>query len=100
MCVLVCRYTALPQLISRLAHPNPFAQRFIKEVLVTVLLSYPLQAIWSIGPVVKSKDRERKQLVKAVIEEVDAALKRSSDKKAGLQVDSANETLRSPRWRL
>ena len=79
----------MPQLISRLAHPNPYAQRFIKEVLVTVLLSYPLQAIWSIGPVVKSKDRERKLLVKGVIEEVDGALKRSTDKKAGLQVDSA-----------
>ena len=82
-------YTALPQLISRLSHPNPYAQRFIKDVLVAVLTTYPLQSIWSIGPVVKSKDKARKALAKRVLDEVDGRLRERDDRAGGAQVQDA-----------
>ena len=68
-------FTALPQLISRMCHPNPYARRFIREVLVAVLSAYPMQAIWSVGPVVKSKDEVRRAQAKLVYDEVDSHLR-------------------------
>ena len=75
-------YTALPQLISRLSHPNPYAARFISRALEAVLLAFPLQAVWSIGPIAKSRDKARKSIAKRLHESCISRMREARGAKA------------------
>ncbi|KAI0475823.1 phosphatidyl inositol 3-kinase-like protein [Xylariaceae sp. FL0804] len=41
-------YTALPQLVARIAHPNNEAAMLLQEIIVRVVEAHPRQALWSL----------------------------------------------------
>jgi serine/threonine-protein kinase ATR len=41
-------YTALPQIVARIAHPNPEVFRVLEEMIIKVVEAYPRQALWSL----------------------------------------------------
>jgi serine/threonine-protein kinase ATR len=55
-------YTALPQLIARLCHPNSDTRTSVKSLLVRVLARFPAQALWSLAWVRNSIDKTRSQI--------------------------------------
>lgn len=55
--------TAIPQLISRICHPNPEVQDTLELIIVTVLSVYPQQTLWHLMAVAKSNVQARVQRV-------------------------------------
>jgi len=53
-------YTALPQIIARIAHPNPQVYQFLNQIIFKVVSSHPQQALWSLLAVSTSIQPERK----------------------------------------
>ena len=45
--------TALPQLLSRLGHPNRKVFLLLKNILTVLLRSFPQQSLWAIQAVAK-----------------------------------------------
>ncbi|KAB5547104.1 protein kinase rad3, partial [Coniochaeta sp. 2T2.1] len=41
-------YTALPQIVARIAHPNPDVFHYIQEIIVKVVEAHPRQALWNL----------------------------------------------------
>lgn len=48
-------YTALPQIVARIAHPNQEVFRVLEQMIVKVVEAHPRQAIWSIFPFMTAK---------------------------------------------
>jgi serine/threonine-protein kinase ATR len=55
-------YTATPQLISRLCHPNPHTGLAVQTLLTRVLSKFPGQAMWALAWVRNSLDKTRSSL--------------------------------------
>ncbi|PFH56755.1 hypothetical protein XA68_16038 [Ophiocordyceps unilateralis] len=54
-------YTALPQIVARIAHPNVSVFERLTRIIVKVVESYPRQALWSLIGIMTSKQMtERK----------------------------------------
>ena len=51
----------LPQLISRVCHPNATVNRITTDIITTVLLRFPQQVLWSLAAVSNSNVVARKQ---------------------------------------
>jgi len=51
----------LPQLISRVCHPNAVVNRITKDIITRVLLRFPQQVLWSLAAVSNSNVVVRKQ---------------------------------------
>ncbi|RDA89254.1 hypothetical protein CP532_0533 [Ophiocordyceps camponoti-leonardi (nom. inval.)] len=72
-------YTALPQIVARIAHPNASVFERLTRIIVKVVESYPRQALWSLIGIMTSKQMtERKargtqilQALKSVSRKVD-----------------------------
>lgn len=54
-------YTAFPQLITRISHPNSNVWNLLLEIILKVAGAHPQQALWSLLAVVKSTAPERAQ---------------------------------------
>ncbi|TAQ86632.1 hypothetical protein B7494_g5044 [Chlorociboria aeruginascens] len=54
-------YTALPQIVARIAHPNNEVYKHIQEMIIKVVSSHPQQALWSLLALSTSNQPERKQ---------------------------------------
>ncbi|KAF2135717.1 uncharacterized protein K452DRAFT_322886 [Aplosporella prunicola CBS 121167] len=52
-------YTALPQMLTRICHPNSVVYEILKAIIVRVAAAYPQQSLWSLLAVVKAKAVER-----------------------------------------
>ncbi|KAI8627883.1 phosphatidylinositol 3 [Xylariaceae sp. FL1651] len=48
-------YTALPQLVARIAHPNADVFRMLQAIILKVVEAYPRQALWSLFAIMTSK---------------------------------------------
>ncbi|OAA61648.1 inositol kinase kinase [Niveomyces insectorum RCEF 264] len=48
-------YTALPQLVARINHPNRNACAVLDQIIVKVALAYPQQALWSVFGVLTAR---------------------------------------------
>ncbi|KAI1176429.1 phosphatidylinositol 3 [Nemania sp. FL0916] len=48
-------YTALPQLVARIAHPNPDVFRVLQGIILKVVEAYPRQALWSLFAIMTTK---------------------------------------------
>jgi serine/threonine-protein kinase ATR len=59
--------TAIPQLISRICHPNPEVQDTLELIIVTVLNAYPQQTLWHLMAVAKSNVQARVQRVTSIL---------------------------------
>ena len=53
-------YTALPQIIARIAHPNPEVFKFLHALILRVVAAYPQQSLWSLLAVSTSVQSDRK----------------------------------------
>jgi serine/threonine-protein kinase ATR len=60
-------YTALPQIVARIAHPNPEVFERLNRILVRVVEAYPKQSLWGLMGIMTTKQqstrRERGQRV-------------------------------------
>lgn len=52
-------YTVLPQILSRICHPNPVVSQNLEVIIVKVVSAHPQQALWSLMAVTKSTQKER-----------------------------------------
>ncbi|GAW27350.1 putative protein kinase rad3 [Rosellinia necatrix] len=48
-------YTALPQLVARIAHPNADVFRVLQTIILKVVEAYPRQALWSLFAIMTTK---------------------------------------------
>ncbi|KAI1427168.1 phosphatidylinositol 3 [Xylaria sp. FL1777] len=48
-------YTTLPQLVARIAHPNPNVFRVLQAIILKVVEAYPRQALWSLFAIMTTK---------------------------------------------
>ena len=62
--------TALPQIISRLCHPDDEIVVFITRVITAIFRHYPQHCMWGMAAVLKSVDKDRKQRGKKIIDQV------------------------------
>ncbi|KAF8859864.1 protein kinase-like protein rad3 [Acephala macrosclerotiorum] len=53
-------YTALPQIVARIAHQNTEVFRFLQDMIIKVIAAYPRQALWSLLAVCASTQSDRK----------------------------------------
>lgn len=58
--------TAMPQLISRICHPNAEVQEILEAIIVSVLSLHPQQTLWHLIPVAKSTIKSRVQRVASI----------------------------------
>jgi serine/threonine-protein kinase ATR len=61
-------YTALPQLISRIKHPDANSAKLVQLMLRQTLAAYPLQAMWSLAWLKNSNSEDRREIVKTVFD--------------------------------
>ncbi|GAM91485.1 hypothetical protein ANO11243_095360 [Dothideomycetidae sp. 11243] len=72
-------YTALPQLISRISHPNPKVADVLALLIGGVVSDYPAQALWALLPVAKASLAERASRGKDIISKLRDPKSRRSD---------------------
>lgn len=48
-------YTAMPQIVARIAHPNPEIFRYLQEIIIKVVDAYPRQALWGLFAIMTGK---------------------------------------------
>ena len=53
-------YTALPQIVARIAHPNPEVYKYLRQIIHKVVQAHPQQALWSLLAVCASTQGDRK----------------------------------------
>ncbi|KAF8338841.1 uncharacterized protein EI90DRAFT_2908515 [Cantharellus anzutake] len=63
-------FTAFPQIISRIGHPNTVVYSILASLVSHVLCTYPQQALWLFTVVVHSQRQERRQRGRAIIDRV------------------------------
>ena len=52
-------FSAVPQMVSRITHPNPEIWKQLSNILLRIVSAHPSQALWSLLAVVKSSDKTR-----------------------------------------
>ena len=62
-----CWMTALPQLISRLLHPNNKVSSLTREIVTQTTVNYPQQALWALAVVSKSAVSARRVAANSII---------------------------------
>lgn len=53
-------YTALPQIVARINHPNPDVLKYLTSMIFKVVSAHPQQALWSLLAVCSSTQIDRK----------------------------------------
>ncbi|KAK9420883.1 putative Phosphatidylinositol 3 [Seiridium unicorne] len=48
-------YTALPQVVARIAHPNDHVFALLEQIIIKVVEAHPRQALWSLFAIMTSK---------------------------------------------
>jgi hypothetical protein len=59
--------TALPQLISRICHPNEHVQKLLISILVAIVTEFPRHALWAVVGICKSEIEQRKKIAEDII---------------------------------
>jgi serine/threonine-protein kinase ATR len=59
--------TALPQLISRICHPNEHVRKILVSTLVNIVTSFPRHALWAVVGICKSEVEARKQIAADIV---------------------------------
>lgn len=60
-------FTAFPQLVSRIGHPNKDVSSILVKIIAKVLQKYPQQALWPMVGVMQSRRTDRKTVCAAVL---------------------------------
>ncbi|AEO65689.1 uncharacterized protein THITE_119498 [Thermothielavioides terrestris NRRL 8126] len=48
-------YTSLPQIVARIAHPNPEVFKVLEQMILKVVEAHPRQAIWNLFPLMTTR---------------------------------------------
>lgn len=48
-------YTAMPQIVARIAHPNPEVFQYLQQIIVKIVEAHPRQALWGLFAIMTSK---------------------------------------------
>lgn len=48
-------YTAMPQIVARIAHPNPEVFQYLQLIIVKIVEAYPRQALWGLFAIMTTK---------------------------------------------
>ncbi|KAK3372021.1 phosphatidyl inositol 3-kinase-like protein [Podospora didyma] len=54
-------YTALPQIVARIAHPNPEVFKVLEDMIIKVVEAYPRQALWSLFSFMTTKQANERR---------------------------------------
>ncbi|KAI9731830.1 MAG: serine/threonine-protein kinase M1 [Claussenomyces sp. TS43310] len=54
-------YTALPQIVARITHPNNDVYKYLQQIIVKVVSAHPQQALWTLLAVSTSNQSDRRQ---------------------------------------
>ncbi|TPX55724.1 hypothetical protein PhCBS80983_g05098 [Powellomyces hirtus] len=65
-------YIAIPQIASRIGHPNANVYEVLKDILVNLLVKYPQQTIWLLMATANSGSKKRAQRMVEVFEKAKA----------------------------
>lgn len=76
-------YSALPQLISRITHPQPEVWKQLASMITRIVSAYPNEALWALFPVLRATDRTRAERGQEIIN-------RLKDPRSKLKFDSAD----------
>lgn len=55
-------YQCMPQLVSRMGHPNPESLEVIISILLKILIDFPRQAVWHLSSQLNSLNADRRKL--------------------------------------
>lgn len=69
-------YTALPQIVARIAHPNNEVYQVLQHIIYKVVLAHPQQALWSVLAVCTSTQSERMQRGATILQALRSKAKR------------------------
>lgn len=72
-------YTALPQIVARIAHPNNDVFKFLTQIIHKVVASYPQQALWSLLAVCSSTQTDRKTRGATIVQHLRAGASKKTD---------------------
>lgn len=71
-------YTALPQIVARIAHHNPEVFKYLLLMIVKVIEAYPKQALWTLLAVCASTQSDRKTRGAQILQQLRSAKKNKS----------------------
>ncbi|KAI9709715.1 MAG: serine/threonine-protein kinase M1 [Bogoriella megaspora] len=77
-------YNSLPQLITRISHPQPEVWKLVRYIITKVISHHPQQALWSLMAVVRSSNGERSTRGHSILNELRSSKK---GKKDGSDID-------------
>jgi serine/threonine-protein kinase ATR len=72
-------YTALPQIVARIAHPNNDVFMFLTQIIHKVVSSYPQQALWSLLAVCSSNQTDRKTRGATIVQHLRSGASKKTD---------------------
>lgn len=81
-------YTALPQFISRIAHPNRSVYDVLSLIVTKIVHMHPSQALWTLLPVAKATSTDRAKRGQEIIQ-------RLKDPKSKSKSDDGRQDLRT-----
>ncbi|KAI1003089.1 Protein kinase [Podosphaera aphanis] len=73
-------YTALPQIVARIAHPNQEVFNYLAKIIYRVVEAHPQQAMWILLAVCQSKQQDRKARGMTVLQYIRANKNTAPDK--------------------
>lgn len=76
-------YTALPQILSRIAHSSTEVSKIITNMIVKVITAFPQQTLWNLLAVCTSNQADRKNRGMVVLQ----ALQKKTDKKVDHEIE-------------
>lgn len=60
-------YTALPQIIARIAHPNNSVYKYLSQIIMKVVTAHPQHSLWAVLAVATSTQSERNNKGKTLL---------------------------------
>lgn len=81
-------YTAFPQIMSRIVHPNDTVYQHLQNIIVKVVSTHSRQALWSLTAVCKSTSRDRSSRGARIISQIKESLGRGRKDSTELELRS------------
>jgi serine/threonine-protein kinase ATR len=72
-------YTALPQIVARIAHPNNDVYKYLQQIIFKVVQAHPQQALWTLLAVCTSNQVDRRTRGGTILQALRASKKTESE---------------------
>ncbi|KAG8631884.1 hypothetical protein KVT40_001024 [Elsinoe batatas] len=79
-------YTALPQLISRIAHPNPKVSEVLSHIIAGIVSWHAQQGLWALLPVARATAQDRASRGREIIAKLRDSKSKSKSDTGGYEV--------------